>query len=196
MQLRGHTAAAFSTSAIVVFAVSAIAKEGIAQFSLRAGRRVGSQSLIADGWHHRSDAVASALILLGVVFGGQLWWIDGVLGVGVSLLILYAAYQVIRDSANTLMGEAPNEKMISQIGEVVAREVSEVENVHHVHIHRYGDHTEVTLHVTMPAFHSIEWAHEVASTIETLIRDHLTMEATVHVEPEVQTHLKRRAKSC
>ena len=64
VELRGRTAAEFSRAAIVVFAVSVVVKEGVAQFSIRAGRRINSPSLAADGWHHRSDAIASGLILL------------------------------------------------------------------------------------------------------------------------------------
>jgi len=64
-----------------------IGKEALALFSIWAGRRINSLALIGDGWHHRSDALASLVIVLGAVFGGGLWWLDGALGLGVSVLL-------------------------------------------------------------------------------------------------------------
>jgi cation diffusion facilitator family transporter len=78
-QLRNPQHVNFSLFSIVVFAISIVLKEALAQFSLWAGKKVKSQSLIADGWHHRSDAIASALIVIGALFGKTFWWIDGVL---------------------------------------------------------------------------------------------------------------------
>ncbi|GAI77757.1 unnamed protein product, partial [marine sediment metagenome] len=49
--------AVYGTSAIIVFLISVIVKEGLAQFSIRAGKKIDARSLIADGWHHRSDAL-------------------------------------------------------------------------------------------------------------------------------------------
>jgi hypothetical protein len=67
-QLRSHRTAVFSIAAFIVFSVSVVLKEAIAQFSLWAGKKVRSQALAADGWHHRSDALASALIIVGALF--------------------------------------------------------------------------------------------------------------------------------
>jgi divalent metal cation (Fe/Co/Zn/Cd) transporter len=87
----------FTTLSLVVFAVSAVIKEGLARFSLWAGKKTKSQSLIADGWHHRSDALASLMIVVGAIAGKYVWWIDGALGIGVSALIVYAAYDIAKN---------------------------------------------------------------------------------------------------
>ena len=182
-QLRDRAGAVFSNSTIAVFAISVVVKEGVAQFSLRAGRRIGSKSLAADGWHHRSDAVASAVILIGAIFGRRLWWIDGILGIGVSALIIWVAYQVIRDATQPLMGESPDEDTISRIRQLVVSSAPAVSNVHHVHLHRYGDHTEIIFHLSLPGDRPLSWAHEIADVVEERIRDEMRMEATVHVDP-------------
>lgn len=90
----------FTVVSLVVFAVSVVIKEGLARFSLWAGKKAESQSLVADGWHHRSDALASLLIVVGAIVGKYVWWIDGVLGIGVSVLILYAAYDIAKSASN------------------------------------------------------------------------------------------------
>jgi cation diffusion facilitator family transporter len=183
LQLRERTAAVFSVSAIIVVAVSVVVKEGVAQFSIRAGRRINSKSLVADGWHHRSDAISSGLILVGVLFGRRIWWIDGALGFGVSALILIAAVQIVRHSAGPLMGEAPDRQVVGQIRDIVARYAPAVTDIHHVHVHRYGGHTEVTLHATLSGDTTVASAHEIATLVEHHLRADLGMEATVHVEP-------------
>ena len=182
-QLRDRTGAVFTGATILVFAISVLVKEGVAQFSLRAGRRLDAKSLIADGWHHRSDAIASALILVGALLGKGTWWIDGVLGIGVSALIIWAAYQVIRDATQPLMGESPDRDTIGKIRELVFESAPSVSDVHHVHLHRYGDHTEVIFHVTLPGDRLLSWAHGIADVVEERVRDELGMEATVHVDP-------------
>lgn len=183
VQLRERRGAEFDAAALVVFGVSVILKEAIARFSIRAGRRVKSQSLVADGWHHRSDALASALILAGALLQRRFWWIDGVLGIGVSLLILYAAYSIIREAADTLLGECPDEDTVRGIREILARLTPEATDIHHIHIHRYGDHVEVTLHIRMPPEMSVREAHGIATSLETELRQTLGWEATVHPEP-------------
>lgn len=183
-QLRDHKSVTFGPAAFVVFSISVILKEGIARFSMWAGRKVKSQSLIADGWHHRSDAIASLLIIVGALFGSWFWWIDGVLGLGVSLLILYAAYQIIKDATNSLLGESADPEMTERI-RLIAQECSPLSSdIHHLHLHRYGDHIEVTLHARLPEDMPLNAAHEYSSLLETRLKKDLDMEATIHLEPK------------
>ncbi len=70
-RLRSFRAAHFTSGAMAVFLLSAAVKEALARFSAWAGRKVNAQSLIADAWHHRSDAVASALIVVGATAAAQ-----------------------------------------------------------------------------------------------------------------------------
>ena len=81
-----HEPAHYGTLAIVATAVSIVLKELLAQVALRMGRKVASQSLVADGWHHRSDAISSVVILAGIFAGRYLWWIDAAMGIAVGCL--------------------------------------------------------------------------------------------------------------
>jgi cation diffusion facilitator family transporter len=87
-----HQSASYGNLAIIVFIVSVIVKEGLAQFSIRAGKKINSQALIADGWHHRSDAMVSFLVLVGIFIGEYFWWVDSIMGAAVSLVIFYTTY--------------------------------------------------------------------------------------------------------
>ncbi len=176
-------AAHFNRLAVCVFFGSALLKEALARFSIWAGLKIGSGALIADGWHHRSDAVASALIVAGVFLAGVRWWLDGALGVGVSLLIAYAAYDIIRSAASVSMGEAHSPDLERRIKGIIAAVAPEVTDAHHIRAHKYGDHVELTLHLCFPPAMTIEEAHAVAGRIKHALRRELGVEPTTHLEP-------------
>jgi cation diffusion facilitator family transporter len=182
-RLQHHQAASFSLCAIVVFSISLLLKEALARFSIWAGRRIKAQSLIADGWHHRSDAIASGLIVAGALAGRYFWWIDGVLGIGVALLILYAAYDVLRGAAGPLLGQHVGPEIEKRVQAIIARAAPVINDVHHVHFHTYGGHTEVTMHLRLPSAMHVGEAHHIADTIEQAIRRETHIEATVHIDP-------------
>jgi cation diffusion facilitator family transporter len=183
IRLLHRQAVSFSLFAILVFLASALLKEGLAQFAFWAGKKAGSQAVMADGWHHRSDAIASALIVAGALLGGRLWWIDGALGIGVSLLILWAAVDIVRSSSSILLGEAPTEELKRAVLAVVQREYPLVDDVHHLHLHRYGSNMELTLHLRLPPTMSVGQSHEIGHRIEERLRSELAIEPTVHIEP-------------
>lgn len=173
----------FSSLAIVIFLVSVVIKEALASFSIWAGRKIDSQSLIADGWHHRSDAIASGLIVVGVVLGRYFWWIDGVAGILVSLLIFYATYDILKIATNTLIGEQPDVSLKDDLKQIVQRVAPYLTDIHHLHAHKYGDTIELTFHIYFPEQIKLKEAHDVATAIEDAIKKELKMEATIHFEP-------------
>ena len=141
--------ASFTIIAIVAMIVSIVVKELLAQYSLWGYRKSGSKSLYADAWHHRSDSITSIIILVGILVGKNLWWMDSVLSILVSLVIFYAAFDVIKSSIEPLIGEYPSEDIIKDINSI-ANELNinnDNSNLHHFHIHTYGDHTEITFHM-------------------------------------------------
>lgn len=182
-QLIVRKSANFSTLGLVVFAVSVVIKEGLARFSIWAGKKTNSQSLLADGWHHRSDAIASLIIVIGAVLGKYLWWIDGVLGIGVSGLVLYAAYEIAHTASDSLMGEKTGDDLTNRIKRIANETSPELKDIHHIHIHRYGDHLEITLHARLDKKTDIEDAHALSTRLEQRLRNELRADTTVHIEP-------------
>jgi cation diffusion facilitator family transporter len=181
-----HEPATFSTFAVVVFAVSAVLKEGLAQWSVRVGRRIDAPALVADAWHHRSDAIASAVIVVGALLGSRFWWVDGVLGLTVAAMILHAAWDIIKDAAERLMGRAPDPGFEARVREVVDA-VSPCEaEPHHLHLHSYGGHHELTLHLYLPAQMTVSQAHDISELVEAALAERLGVRATVHVDPDDQ----------
>ncbi|MDX9800407.1 MAG: cation diffusion facilitator family transporter [Spirochaetia bacterium] len=173
----------FSFSVLVVMSVSVVLKEGLAQFSFWAYRKTGSMALKADGWHHRSDSLASLLIVTGIFISRYFWWIDAVLGLIVSLIIIISAIAIIREGAAPLLGESPDKVLIGKINKLVSEIIGSENHLHHLHLHRYGHHTEMTFHICLPGDKTVEEGHEAATKIENLLRERLNIEATIHVEP-------------
>ena len=186
-QLIVQRSASFSTVGLVVFAISVVIKEGLARFSIWAGKKTDSKSLLADGWHHRSDALASLIIVIGAVLGKYYWWVDGVLGIGVSALILYAAYDIAHDASDSLMGEKTGDDLIKRIKKIATDASPELMDIHHIHIHRYGEHLEITLHARLDKKTDIEDAHELSTKLEQKLRNELKADTTVHIEPVKET---------
>ena len=183
-QLIVRNTAHFTTLSLVVFAISVVIKEGLARFSLWAGKKTKSQSLIADGWHHRSDALASLMIVVGAILGKYVWWIDGALGIGVSILILYAAYDIAKAAFNSLMGESAGPQFSAEIRKIAEEVCPELKDIHHIHLHRYGDHLEITLHARLSGHTSIQNAHDLSTKLEHELHRELNADTTIHIEPE------------
>ena len=178
----------FSPVLVLVLVASSIVKEALARWALKLADKYGSQSIRSDAWHHRSDALVSGVLAVAVLIGREYWWFDGLAGLVLSLYILYTAIKLVLESSSELIGRAPGEDVIRSI-ERVARSASPlVLGVHHVHVHRYGDHVEVTLHIDLPDEITLEEAHRVATLVEERIRSELGYEATVHAEPATSKH--------
>jgi cation diffusion facilitator family transporter len=176
--------------AIWVTVASIIIKEVMARYSLLVGNKFNYNSLKADGWHHRSDAISSVVILGGIFLGKDIWWIDSVLGLMVSILIFYTTWGIMKDSISILLGEGldlDKQQKIIKMG-------SQVEPLldldpHLFKVHYYGNHTELTFHIRLPGDLSLEKAHDIASRYELLVEDNFNLTVTIHVDADECTLL-------
>lgn len=182
-QLRSQTAVHYGMLAIAITIISIVTKEAMAQFAFWAGRKTDNPILKADGWHHRTDGLSSVVVLVGIMFSSFFWWMDGVLGIIVALLIFYASYQILDDSIDRLIGEQPDKELLDKIITIIDQQIPEG-RPHHFHLHRYGDHIELTFHITMAPNINLQQAHDHAHLVELALREQLEIEATIHMEPE------------
>jgi cation diffusion facilitator family transporter len=176
----------YSDLLIVVLAASTLAKALLSLWAYRLGKRHSSSPILADAWHHLSDTIATGVLSIAIYTGRSIWWLDGVLGVTVSTLIFYTAGRIIYDSSMELLGRAPSKVEQDDLIRVIRDACPEIEGVHHIHFHKYGDHVEVTLHVNLPGDITLSQAHDVANRIERVVREKLGYIVTVHVEPREQ----------
>ncbi|MFR3331107.1 MAG: cation diffusion facilitator family transporter [Odoribacter splanchnicus] len=182
-KLRGHEAADFGWLAYLATVASIVLKEGLARYAFYIARKTGNAAVKADGWHHRSDALSSLMVLAGLFLSPYFWWIDSVLGMLISFMLFYAAYGIIREAVNKILGEEPSEEVIRKVEQIVKAEMGNVAYPHHYHIHHYGDHIEFTFHIKVPGKETVEEAHRKATLIEMQIKTELKIDATIHIEP-------------
>jgi cation diffusion facilitator family transporter len=183
VQFKNNESTEFGTIAIVVTIISVVAKEALAQYAFYLGRKTDNVSIKADGWHHRTDALSSILVLIGILIANRFWWIDSVLGGIISLMLFYATYQIAKEAINKLLGEKPDSKLVEKIKHSIKQYSSEDIQPHHFHIHNYVRHQELTLHIKLKNSLSIEEGHKIASDIERIIYQQFGIISTVHVEP-------------
>ena len=187
-QLRTRESANFGTLAIVVTVVSIVVKELLAQYAFFLGRKSGSSTVKADGWHHRTDALSSLVILIGILFKDYFWWIDGVLGMLVSLMLMYAAYHILMESVNIILGEDPDEDLIQEIRKLISSLYDFDIYPHHFHIHNYISSKELIFHIKIENHLSVEEGHAIATAIEEEIDEKLSIKSTIHLEPIDYAH--------
>ena len=173
----------FGALAITVTAVSIVVKELLAQFAFYIGKKTDSASVRADGWHHRTDMLSSAVVLAGIVAAQRFWWLDSVLGAVIALMLFYAAYKIIKDAITMLLGEEPGAELVRDITQAVRSVHGSDMRLHHFHMHNYIVHKELTLHIRLDKDLSIQAGHQIATDIETIIKDQFGIIATVHIEP-------------
>jgi len=168
---------------IPVLLISILLKEFLTVFALTLYKTSGYQSLKADAWHHRSDSLATVLVLVNFLllpFG--LVKIDGLLGMLVSLLIGVTGIQLIFESGSVLLGEAPHPELEKNIRTILSG--MGIQDVHHIHVHDYSGKLEITMHVRRAGGSSLEEAHAEASRIEEAIKKEIPdCEVTIHSEP-------------
>lgn len=173
-----------SISVAIVMIFSALFKEWMARFSIYLGNMINSSALIADAWHHRSDAIATTMVAVAIVASMYgYFWVDALLGLLVSGLIIYTGLELANSSTSTLLGEAPNPEIIEEI-RTEAMNVEGVQDVHKINIYDYGEGKRfVSLHIQVDSKMDIVRAHDIASVAQHSIAKRLGMEPIIHIEP-------------
>ena len=173
----------YGSMALVAMAVTVAVKEAMAQFAFWVARRTGFCSVEADGQHHRSDALSSLVLLVGIAVGRRFAWTDGILTLIVSLFIFQSAWEVLGRAASQILGERPPDELLERLQTLGQECFGPDTYLHHVHVHIYGAHREVTFHATLPPATLLSDAHARASNLEGRIKAELGYDATIHVEP-------------
>lgn len=174
--------------ALVAALISIVLKEWTYRFTLKVGRVTNSPAVMANAWHHRSDALSSigtAIGIGGAILLGNQWAIlDPIAAVIVSIFIIKAAYRLLRQSTGDLLEQSlPDdvEKNIMQI----AQSEPEVSGMHHLCTRRLGNHIAIEMHIRMHANLPLYEAHNHASHIEQRLKSAYgsATHVIIHMEP-------------
>lgn len=174
--------------ALAAALVSIALKEWAYRFTVKVGRKCESQAVIANAWHHRSDALSSigtAVGIGGAILLGEKWAVlDPIAAVVVSVFIIRTAWQLTKQSAGELLEQSLPADMEREIVDIVAREPMTSE-VHHLRTRRIGSHIAIEMHLRMPGDISLYESHQHATNIEQKLRKRFGASTHIglHVEP-------------
>jgi cation diffusion facilitator family transporter len=164
----------------MIVILTIMGKEALARYSLYLSRKIDSSALCADAWHHRSDAIASIPVALGILastFG--YYSVDSISGMIVSIVIIYLGIKIAKDAISDLLGKAPSESIIEKI-RVVAQSEGAID-VSNIQVHAYGTKKVISLNVGVEPM-TLEKAHSIADSIEEKIAQEFDASVVVHVD--------------
>jgi cation diffusion facilitator family transporter len=173
---------------IAVVLVTLVIKELLSQFSFDLGKLINSDALVADGWHHRSDVLATGLVIVAF-FGARynLPLLDGIMGVAVAFIIAWAAWATMANAVGPLLGQPAPPEMYHEIRKI-AMETAGVRDVHDILVHRYGTLNIISLHVEVSDSETPNLLHEISEEIEDRLAERYPGHAIVHVDPVNRGH--------
>ena len=174
--------------AIVAAAVSIVVKELLYQYTIRKGKALDSPSVVANAWHHRSDALSSIGALIGVglaYFLGEEWRIaDPIAEIVVAALIMKVAIELCRAA----LAELLERSLPRAVEEEILLIVSSVPNVydpHNLRTRRIGADIAIEIHIRVEGSMTVFDSHEISKEIERALRERYGEQTAVaiHIEP-------------
>lgn len=168
----------------IILVVSILVKVYMCVYNRSVGKRIGSTAMIATGTDSLSDSIATAVVLLsmGVTYLFDVN-IDGYAGVLVAAFILFAGYNVAKDTLSPLLGQAPDPELVESIEELVMSS-NAVIGMHDLVVHDYGPgRVMISLHAEVDGKGDIFELHDEIDLIERRLKDELGCDATIHMDP-------------
>lgn len=174
--------------ALIVAVASILSKEWLYRYTIRTGNKINSQAVVANAWHHRSDAVSSLGTLIGIagaMFLGDRWRIlDPIAAIVVSVLIIKSGYDIVKPCISELLEASLPEENEKKIISLVTG-VPGILAVHNLRTRRIGNGIAVDLHAKMDGNLTLTEAHEKATAAENAIKrafgDNTII--NIHMEP-------------
>ena len=175
--------------ALVAALVSIVSKELLYQYTVIVGKQVGSQAVVANAWHHRSDAFSSigtAVGIGGAILLGEDWRVlDPIAAVIVSFFIIKVAVKLLIPCLDELLEKSLPDEVEKEIIQAVLS-FSGVSEPHHLRTRRIGSYYAIDVHVRMDGEISLRESHMTATKIECKLRDMFGPSTliNIHVEPK------------
>lgn len=168
--------------------ISIVSKEWIYRRTIAVGREIESSALIANAWHHRSDALSSLGVMVGI-FGaivlGDRWRIlDPIAAVVVSVMIIKVAFSIVGESFDELMEGSLDDHQEQEIIDI-ANAVEGASDAHKLRTRRIGRSIAIELDVRVHQDLNIDQGHQIATAVENAIKKRFGKQTfvSVHIEP-------------
>lgn len=172
-------------AALYVATICILLKEAMYRYTIRAACQSGSQLLFADAWHHRTDMMILTGVFAGTA-GARLGYpvVDGLVALGISVLIIRLGFGVCRRGLGDLIDTAPDQLKIREISETVTN-VGGVLELHCIRARQFGSDVHLELRIGVDRNLRVQEGHDVAKEVKRYVTEHFpdVSHITVHVNP-------------
>jgi len=187
---------------IVVATISLASNEWLYQYTMTVAQRIHSKLLEANAWHHRSDAISSFVVLIGIagaIAGYPI--LDAIAAFIVALMIAHIAWQLISNSVKELVDTAVDEETQQEIIDLISQ-TDGVVSLHMLRTRLMGAKILVDAHIQVSPRLSVSEGHQIAETVEYSLKNRVKhmQDVTIHIDPEddeeapLNSHLPLRSK--
>lgn len=181
----GENIAIPGTLALIAAVISVVVKEWMFWYTRAAAKKINSGALMADAWHHRSDAMSSIGAFVGIL-GARMGFaiLDPLASVLICLLIVKASVDIFRDAIDKMVDHACDEKIEEQMRESILK-VDGVERIDLLHTRLFGSKMYVDIEISADGSQSLNSAHDIAEKVHHVIEDTFSevKHCMVHVNP-------------
>ena len=173
---------------LVIAILSIITKELLYRYTFHQGKKLKSEALIANAWHHRSDAFSSIGTTIGIggaIILGNKWTIlDPLAALVVSYIIVQMAIKLGKASIDELLEISLSDEVKMQITYLVNSH-PDVSDMHHLRTRKIGNIYAIEFHIRMDGETSLTLAHDRITEIENMIKEAYGQEThvSIHIEP-------------
>ncbi|MBR6560378.1 MAG: cation transporter, partial [Alistipes sp.] len=175
--------------ALIAAIISIVFKELIYQYTVRAGKGLNSQALVANAWHHRSDAFSSIGTLVGIggaILLGDGWQIlDPIAAVVVSSFIIKVAVDLLKPSLEELLEKSLPAEVEQRIVDIILS-FPDIGEPHHLRTRRIGNNIAIEVHIRMDGNMSLNQAHHLTTLLERRLKEEFgeLTHIGIHTEPK------------
>jgi len=178
--------------------VSIALKEVLYHYTIRTGRRIKSQLIVANAWHHRSDVLSSVAVFIGVA-GTQInpsWHIlDSFAALLVSFFIVKVGLEILRDALREFTDTAPQPEIIGKIQQC-ALSVNGVLDTHDLRVRTSGGLFQMEIHIVVDGQLTVLEGHKISKAVEGCLSEDVGnfSSITIHVDPEIENRKEEIGK--
>ncbi|WP_324825617.1 cation diffusion facilitator family transporter [Sinanaerobacter sp. ZZT-01] len=174
----------FNYFTIGILIVSILIKIWQSLFNIKMGEIISSSTLKATGTDSRNDVIATSAVLFGILIGKATnLQLDGYLGMLVALFIIYSGFQLVKETADPLLGQAPDPELVNAISEKIMKH-PDVLGVHDLVVHNYGPaRIFASVHVEVDAHNDMIASHDMIDNLERTLSESLRIHLVVHMDP-------------
>jgi cation diffusion facilitator family transporter len=174
--------------ALIAAIVSIITKEAIYQYTVKTGKKINNNAVIANAWHHRSDALSSLGTGIGIggamFLGPQARILDPIAGIIVSFFIIQVAFKILLPSVNELLERSLPKDIEKEIIDTI-NSIPQIRAFHNLKTRKVGNTYVIDVHIKLDKEISFTLSHDIATQLENKLRENYGSQTiiSVHTEP-------------